>query len=115
MNLGNSYNSRVKAVSSLDFDSEVIGSSIPVLVDFWAEWCMPCKMLSPIVEEISQELSGRIKVVKVNVDENSDLAMRYGIQAIPTLLIFKGGKVVGEIVGYVSKKVLKDRLEEAIG
>ncbi|MGC8971551.1 MAG: thioredoxin [bacterium] len=115
MNLGNSYNSKVKAVSRLDFDSEVINSNIPVLADFWAEWCMPCKMLSPIVEEISQEFSGRIKVVKVNVDENPDLAMRYGIQAIPTLLIFKEGKVVGEIVGYVSKRVLKDRIEEAIG
>jgi len=115
MNLGNSYNNKVKAVSSLDFDSEVIDSSVPVLVDFWAEWCMPCRMLSPIVEEVSQELSNKLKVVKVNVDENPDLAMRYGIQAIPTLLIFKEGKVVGEIVGYVSKKVLKDRLEEVIG
>jgi thioredoxin 1 len=114
MNSGNSYKNRIRVVNSSNFDSEVIDSPIPVLVDFWAEWCMPCKMLSPIVEEIAQELSDKIKVAKVNVDENPDLATRYGIQAIPTLLIFKDGKVVGEIVGYVSKKVLKDRLEEAI-
>lgn len=114
MNSRNSYN-RIKAVNSSNFDLEVLNSPLPVLVDFWAEWCMPCKMLSPIVEEISQELSDKVKVVKVNVDENPDLAMNYGIQAIPTLLIFKDGNVIGEIVGYVSKKVLKDRLEEAIG
>ncbi|MCX7796910.1 MAG: thioredoxin [bacterium] len=114
MNLGNSY-SRIKIVDSSNFDLEVLNSSLPVLVDFWAEWCMPCKMLSPIVEDISQELSDKIKVVKVNVDENPDLATSYGIQAIPTLLIFKDGSVVGEIVGYVSKKALKDKLEEVIG
>ncbi|MBC7321046.1 thioredoxin [bacterium] len=114
MSLGNSYN-RVKAVNSSNFDSEVLNADIPVLVDFWAEWCMPCKMLSPIVEEISRELSDKIKVVKVNVDENPDLATSYGIQAIPTLLVFKDGNVVGEIVGYISKKTLKDKLEEVIG
>lgn len=114
MNLGNSYN-RVKPVNSSNFDSEVLKADIPVLVDFWAEWCMPCKMLSPIVEEISQDLSDKLKVVKVNVDENPDLATNYGIQAIPTLLVFKDGNVVGEIVGYISKKALKDKLEEIIG
>ncbi len=114
MSLRNSYN-RIKAVDSSNFDSEVLNSTIPVLVDFWAEWCMPCKMLSPIVEEISQELSDKLKVVKVNVDENPDLATSYGIQAIPTLLVFKDGNVVGEIVGYVSKKALRDKLEEVIG
>ncbi|HOL54900.1 MAG TPA: thioredoxin [bacterium] len=113
MNLKNSYN-RVKAVSSADFDSEVINSSMPVLVDFWADWCMPCKMLSPIVEEVAEELADRLKVVKVNVDENPDLAMSYGVQAIPTLLVFKDGRVVIETVGYLSKKALMDKLGEVI-
>lgn len=113
MSSRNSYN-RVKAVSSIDFDSEVINSSLPVLVDFWAEWCMPCKMLSPIVEEVADEFVDRLKVVKVNVDENPDLAMRYGIQAIPTLLIFKDGKAVSEVVGYISKRALVDKLEDIL-
>jgi len=92
----------------------VINSSIPVLVDFWADWCMPCKMLSPIVEEVAEELADRLKVVKVNVDENPDLAMSYGVQAIPTLLVFKDGRVVTETVGYLSKKALMDKLGEVI-
>lgn len=87
---------------------------MPVLVDFWADWCMPCKMLSPIVEEVAEELADRLKVVKVNVDENPDLAMSYGVQAIPTLLVFKDGRVVTETVGYLSKKALMDKLGEVI-
>lgn len=113
MSLENSYK-KIKEVSSTDFDSEVIDATLPVLVDFWADWCMPCKMLSPIVEEIAIELRDRLKVVKVDVDENPDIATRYGIQAIPTLLVFKDGKIVTEIVGYVSKKALLNKLEEVI-
>ncbi len=113
MSLGNSYK-KIKEVSSIDFDSEVIDSTLPVLVDFWADWCMPCRMLSPIVEEVALELGDKLKVVKVNVDENPDVATRYGIQAIPTLLVFKDGRIVTEVVGYVSKRALLDRLEEVI-
>jgi thioredoxin 1 len=108
------FSDTVKAVDNENFELEVLKSSKPVLVDFWAEWCMPCKMVSPIVEEVGREMSDKIKTVKVNVDENPDLAMRYNIQAIPTLLLFKEGKVVSEIVGYTSKKALIDRISEVL-
>jgi thioredoxin 1 len=104
----------VKAVTDEDFDQEVLNSSIPVIVDFWAEWCMPCKMLSPIVEELAREMADKIKAVKVNVDENPNLAIRYNIQAIPTLLFFKDGSIVSEVIGYVSKKTLIDKLSEVL-
>ncbi|MGB9681979.1 MAG: thioredoxin [bacterium] len=108
------FSNEAKELTEKDFDQEILNSSIPVIVDFWAEWCMPCKMLSPIVEEVAREMSDKIKAVKVNVDENPNLAIRYNIQAIPTLLIFKGGSVVSEIIGYVSKKTLVNKLSEVL-
>jgi thioredoxin 1 len=93
-----------------NFNEEVLDSEIPVLVDFWATWCMPCRMMAPIVEDIATSWHGKIKVGKLNTDEAPEIAGKYGIQAIPTLLIFKGGKEVGRIVGYVPKKTVEEKL-----
>lgn len=87
-----------------NFKSEVIASAKPVLVDFWAAWCMPCRMLSPTVEEIAEEYGDKIKVCKLNIDENPELAIEYGIMSIPTLMVFSGGKAVNKSVGVVSKE-----------
>lgn len=98
-------------VTTADFDTEVLQSSVPVLVDFWAVWCGPCRAIAPHVDAISQEYAGRAKVVKVNVDEEPELALRYGIQSIPTLLFFKDGKVQDMIVGVVPKQTIIQKLE----
>ncbi|MBP9015263.1 MAG: thioredoxin [Candidatus Atribacteria bacterium] len=101
-------------LSKDNFKEEVLDSEIPVLVDFWATWCMPCRMMAPIVEDIANSWQGKIKVGKLNTDEVPEIAAKYGIQAIPTLLIFKGGKEVGRIVGYVPKKVVEEKLQSII-
>jgi thioredoxin 1 len=97
-----------------NFDTEVLKSNLPVLVDFWAEWCGPCKMIAPIVEEIAGDYAGKVKVGKVNVDFNNQVAMQYGIRGIPALLVFKGGAVANQIVGAVPKNNITQILDEVI-
>lgn len=97
---------RMVHVTDDSFEVEVIGSETPVLVDFWADWCGPCKMIAPILEEISEEYDGRVRVAKLNIDENPNTPPRYGIRGIPTLMLFKGGNVEATKVGAVSKSQL---------
>src|SRR4030095_12529883 len=100
------------ALTEENFSTQVIQSQKPVLVDFWAEWCGPCKMIAPILDELAQEYDGRLVVGKVNVDQEQALAAQYGVQGIPTLLVFKGGQVVEQVVGLRSKRDLKTRLDQ---
>lgn len=93
-----------------NFDQEVIKSDLPVLVDFWAPWCGPCRMVGPVVEELAEQYKGKLKVVKVNTDENQEVAIKYGIRSIPTLGIFKGGEVVDGIIGAAPKQMLESKI-----
>ena len=94
-----------------NFEAEVLNSSIPVFVDFYADWCGPCKMMSPVIDKLADEYEGKIKVGKINVDENSELAMKYGVMSIPNMKFFKGGQVVGEVIGAVPKPAMKQKFE----
>jgi thioredoxin 1 len=96
----------VATVNDQDFDTEVIGSSTPVLVDFWAEWCVPCHMVSPVVEEIARENSTKLKALKMNVDDNPETAQKYGIMSIPTLMLFAGGELKARVVGARGKDAI---------
>jgi thioredoxin 1 len=98
-------------LTTQNFGSEVLSSAQPVLVDFWAAWCGPCKMLIPVLDELATEYSGKVKIGKVDVDSEQDLAVKYGISNIPTLLLFKNGEVVEQVVGLRSKKDLKTSLD----
>ncbi len=99
-------------VTDSNFQTEVLKSEKPVLLDFWAEWCGPCKMIAPVVEELAKEFDGKLKVGKVDVDSNQQTSMQYGIRSIPTLLIFKGGKVVDQLIGAVPKKMLAEKVSK---
>jgi len=102
--------SKLVEVNSSNFDATVMKSATTVLVDFWAPWCGPCRMLSPVIEKVAEDFEGKAKVFKLNVDENPENARKYGIRGIPALKIFKKGKVVDDIVGFVPQEVIKTKL-----
>ncbi len=103
-------------ITDADFDSAVLKSSVPVLVDFWAPWCGPCRALGPVIDELSVEYEGKVSIVKMNVDENPSTPGKYGIRAIPTMILFKKGQVVEQVTGAVSKSSLKELLnQKALG
>ncbi len=108
-------NPKIVHLSEATFDSEVTKAALPVLVDFWAEWCGPCKMIAPLLDELADEYDGRLKIAKVNVDDNQALAGKFGIRAIPTLLVFKDGQVKEQIVGMLSKKDLQKKISANLG
>jgi thioredoxin 1 len=102
-------------VSDNSFETDVLGSEVPVLVDFWAEWCGPCKMIAPVLDEIAGEYAGRLKVCKVDVDSNPEIPGKFGIRGIPTLILFKGGNVEATKVGALSKSQLVDFIDSSLG
>jgi thioredoxin 1 len=101
-------------VTDASFDEEVLGAEVPVLVDFWAEWCGPCKMIAPVLSDLADEYAGKVKVCKVDVDANPDIPPKFGIRGIPTLILFKGGNAEATKVGALSKAQLSEFIEEAI-
>ena len=106
---------KVLSVSDSDFQKEVLESNIPVVVDFWAPWCGPCQIVSPIIEELAGDYAGKVKFAKLNTDENHEIAVKYGIMGIPTLKIFKDGKEINSMSGAAPKDYLKDFIDKAIG
>ena len=104
----------VTEVNDADFDAQVLKSETPVLVDFWAAWCGPCRALAPVVDAVAQEYSGKLKVMKMDVDKNNATPGRYGIRGIPALLVFKGGKVSEQIVGFVPKDTIDETLKRVL-
>ena len=106
--------SGIMEVSDATFDQEVLRSEQPVLVDFWAVWCGPCKAIAPIVDSVAAQYAGKLKVAKVNVDQNSATPSRYGIRGIPALLLFKGGKVTDQIVGFVPQDVIDQKIKRLL-
>jgi len=104
----------VTEISDQSFESEVLKSPVPVLIDFWAPWCAPCRAIAPVVEELAKEYQGKIKVVKLNVDDNPQTPQRYGVRGIPNLILFQGGNVREQIVGAVPKKRLVDAITQVV-
>ena len=105
---------RPQDVTDADFEQEVLQADLPVMVDFWAEWCSPCKMVSPLVEELAEEYDGRVKFAKLDTEENVDTPARLGVRGLPTLMVFKGGEQVDQIVGFRPKGDLKRILDKAL-
>jgi len=106
--------SSAEQVTDSDFEAKVLGSQTPVLVDFWAEWCQPCKQIAPFLDELAIEMKGKIKIVKINIDENPKTPLKYGVQGIPTLIIFKAGEATSTKVGSVPKNQLSEWIESSI-
>lgn len=106
--------SSAAAVNDSNFEAEVVKSAVPVLVDFWAEWCSPCKMISPLIDRLAKEYDGKIKVLKMDVDSNSNVPSSLGIRSIPTLIFYKNGAIAEQIVGVVSEAQLKQTIEKVI-
>jgi len=106
--------SKPQDVSDNEWDVEVLSSDTPVLVDFWAPWCGPCRMVAPVVDELAEEYDGKVKFVKLNTDDNIETASKYGIRSIPTIMVFKGGEAVEQVVGFRPKSELKKSLDKAL-
>jgi len=104
-----------KQIKDDEFESEVINSKLPVLIDFWAEWCGPCRMLTPILEQLSDEMKDKVKIVKMNIDENPGTPSKFGVRSIPTMMLFKEGQLVGVKVGVLPKNTLQDWINAVIG
>ena len=107
--------SNEKVITDANFGTEVVNSKLPVLVDFWAEWCGPCRMLSPVVARLAEANKGKIVVAKMNVDENQETPQKFGVQGIPTLLFFKGGEVVNQLVGFQSQENIQNIIDDVTG